>query len=57
MTNYNGFIFDDVGNLVSTPKDYTLDLLTEVYDVLIVKREYISASRINHLINVELNKD
>ena len=57
MTNYNGFIFDDVGNLVSTPKNYTVDLLNKVYDVLIINREYISASRINHLIDVELNKD
>lgn len=57
MTNYYEFIFDDVGNLVSTPKNYTVDLLNKVYDVLIIKREYISASRINHLINVELNRD
>lgn len=57
MTSYSGFIFDDVGNLISTPKNYTLELLNKVYDMLIVNREYISASRINHLINVELNKD
>ena len=57
MTNYNEFIFDNVGNLVSTPKNYTVDSLNKVYDMLIIKREYISASRINHLINVELNKD
>jgi len=53
MTSYSGFIFDDVGNLISTPKNYTLELLNKIYDVLIVNREYISASRINHLINVK----
>lgn len=52
-TNYiNGFVFNNIGDLVRSPEIYTKDLLIETYNKLISDREYIRASRINHLINI-----
>lgn len=49
----HGFTFNLIGDLVATPKHYTLQQLKELHEKLIEEREYIRASRINHLINVE----
>lgn len=52
-TNYiNGFVFNDIGDLIRVPETYSKDLLIETYNKLISDREYIRASRINHLINI-----
>ena len=48
----NGFMFNDIGDLISKPENYTRDILIETYDRLIENAEYIRASRINHLINI-----
>ena len=48
-----GFTFNLIGDLVATPKRYTIQQLKELHGKLIREREYIRASRINHLINVE----
>ena len=48
----NGFMFNDIGDLISKPENYTRDILIETYDRLIKNAEYIRASRINHLINI-----
>lgn len=51
MKNINGFMFNDIGDLISKPIKYDLVLLTNTYIKLISDREYISASRIQYLIN------
>ena len=52
-TNYiNGFVFNDIGDLIRFPETYSKDLLIETYNKLISDAEYIRASRINHLINI-----
>lgn len=48
----NGFMFNDIGDLISKPETYTKCILIETYDKLIKDAEYIRASRINHLINI-----
>ena len=47
----NGFVFDELGNLDTTPDTYTMQDLRDTYAFLIRMRQYISASRINHLMN------
>jgi hypothetical protein len=51
MYTLNGFTFNYVGDLVGEPEGYTLDELKDVHYALTQDREYISASRIQHLIN------
>lgn len=50
----DGFIFNYFGDLVFSPCLYSVDSLRVTYDKLIKRREYISASRVNHLIQCEL---
>ena len=50
------FKFNEIGELIQTPVNYTMEDLKVAYDQLIKDRQYISASRINHLIQV-LNND
>ena len=48
----NGFVFDLIGNLVSTPDKYTVSDLGITLNELYKMKQYISASRIQHLINI-----
>lgn len=51
----DGFIFDQVGNLIAKPFYYTRNELCVVYGRLIHDGEYISASRIDRLIQAGLH--
>lgn len=46
------FVFNAIGELVATPASYTLADLERVHAKLINEGQYISASRIAHLIQV-----
>ena len=48
----NGFEFNSIGDLVSIPEFYTVDQLNDTRDQLYRLNEYISASRVQHLINI-----
>jgi len=48
------FKFNQIGDLISYPEDTSLAHLHKIHDDLIKQREYIKASRIQHLINVRL---
>ena len=52
MYTVNGFTFNYLGELEGEPEGYTMDDLNDTYQHLISDREYISASRIQHLINI-----
>ena len=50
--NINGFVFNQIGQLLKEPKNASLELLQKTWNDLIVKKEYIKASRIQHRINL-----
>ncbi|ENI4487313.1 hypothetical protein ABXZ88_003185 [Vibrio fluvialis] len=48
----NGFVFNAIGDLINEPQEPSLELLKETLGILYKQRQYISASRIQHRINV-----
>jgi len=50
MKNVNGFIFNDIGDLIEQPEAPSIDLLHETRRQLVQEGEFISASRIDHLL-------
>jgi len=51
MNNVNGFVFNSIGELIDTPPTYDAGTLQATHTALISDGEYISASRVTHLIN------
>lgn len=50
MENVNGFIFNDIGDLIGQPENPSLELLRETHRQLMKDCEFIRASRIGHLL-------
>ncbi len=50
----NGFEFSIIGELVNEPEQPTMELLEDTLNQLLAKRQFISASRIQHRINTIL---
>ncbi|MBY7854404.1 hypothetical protein KW429_11910 [Vibrio fluvialis] len=48
----NGFVFNAIGDLINEPQEPSLELLKETLETLYKQQQYISASRIQHRINV-----
>lgn len=46
----NGFVFNDIGNIIGWPTTVTVEVLQQTHATLIERKEYIAASRINNLL-------
>ena len=49
--NINGFVFNTNSELIEQPNEFKWFDLRDTYTTLIFKKDYIKASRINHLNN------
>lgn len=46
----NGFVFNDIGNIIGWPTTVTVEVLQQTHATLVERKEYIAASRINNLL-------
>lgn len=46
----NGFVFNDTGEVIGWPTTVTVEVLQQTHAMLMERKEYIAASRINNLL-------